>query len=121
MGTIFPFWPEEPPLTVPVGLRRFEPPLDNVYMLASIVGREGACDAGRLGGALGGGGGAVGADAGGGGGTGAAPGGGGGGAAGEARPWPKAFRAACSASEGVWPFVGGGGAALEDDRDRELS
>lgn len=72
---------------MPVGLRRFDPPFDNVYMLASIVDRDGACVAGRLGGALGGGGGGVGADAGGGGGgVGAAPGGGGGGAAGEARP-----------------------------------
>ena len=62
-GTIFPFWPIAPPVAVPVGLRRFEPPFDNVYMLASIIDREGAWEAGRLGGALGGGGGGVGADA----------------------------------------------------------
>ena len=81
-----PLCPEDPPLVVPVGLLRFEPPFDSVYMLASIVERDGACEVGRLGGALGGGGGGVGADTGGGGGVGAAPGGGGGGAAGEARP-----------------------------------
>lgn len=103
---------------MPVGLRRLEPPLDRVYMLESIVVREGVCEAGRLGAAVGGGGGA---EMDGGGGVGAAAGGGGGGAAGEARAWPKAFRAACSAREGVCPLVGGGGAGVEGERDRELS
>lgn len=70
---------------MPVGLLRFDPPFDSVYMLASIVVREGACEVGRLGAALGGGGGR-GADIEGGGGVGAAAGGGGGGAAGDARP-----------------------------------
>ncbi len=87
-GTILPFCPGDPPLSVPVGLLKLEPPFESVYMLASIVGRDGTWDAGRLGGALGGGGGGVGAAAGGGGGggVGAAPGGGGGGAAGDERP-----------------------------------
>ena len=115
-----PFCPGAPPLIVPVGLLKFDPPFDNVYMLASIVDREeGACEVGRLGATECGG--CRDADADGGGGVGAAAGGGGGGAAGEARPWPNAFRAACSASEGMCPFVGGGGAGIEGDRDRELS
>lgn len=79
--------------------------------------REGACEAGRLGAGLGG----RGAEAAGGGGVGADAGGGGGGAAGEERP--NALRAACSARDGAWPFVGalgGGGAGAAGGRE-ELS
>jgi hypothetical protein len=87
-------------------------------MVLARVG--GAWLTGLLGGALGGGGGGARPAAEGG--VGAAPGGGGGGgAAGEARPWPKALRAACSAREGAWPFVGGGGAGVDGERDREVS
>jgi hypothetical protein len=84
------------------GFALTEPPFVNVYELGSSIERMGAgdCVAGREGAAVGGGGGA--------GALGADGGGGGGGAPGDDSP--KAFRAACSASEGVCPFVGAFGA-----------